>query len=153
LQRTEKTFFRIRKLHSSPEDAATLSHDVTVKAISERCAKGWWDKSELYDQQMDAIVPLVRAIRPDQPPEAILVALRTGSGKSLILQIAASLLAGITLVIVPLIALGADQVTKMQGNPKFVALQLDDIKSKDEALGLIDKLKRRYTKNNIYKSN
>eukprot|EP00978_Attheya_sp_CCMP212_P040030 scaffold214470_cov48-Attheya_sp.AAC.2 len=57
----------------------------------------------------------------------------TEKGKSLCMQSAGTLLGGITLVIVPILALGADQVTKIlranQANGFVKGYHLDEIKT------------------------
>ena len=48
----------------------------------------------------------------------VLMVLRTGSGKSLVMQTAGIMMGGICLMIIPLLSLSADQVSKMRGIPQ-----------------------------------
>ena len=67
----------------------------------------------LYDEQVHAIYSLIT-------DNLLLLSLKTGSGKSTVMQVTGCLLRGITLVIVPLLVLGTDQGAKFDGaTPPF----------------------------------
>ena len=56
----------------------------------------------LYEDQVDAIYNLIT-------DNLLLLSLKTGSGKSTVMQVTGCLLQGVTVVIVPLLVLGSDQ--------------------------------------------
>ena len=68
-----------------------------------------------------------------------MLGLTTGSGKSTVFQVAVMLLGGVTLVIVPLLALGADQLQKIK-SVGCISVNLDEISKSKEAT---DELKQK----------
>ena len=68
-----------------------------------------------------------------EEPRCLLVDVGTGGGKTAIMHGAATLLCGITLIMIPLQSLASDQMSKVQDKKDFNAINLDDIKQESEA--------------------
>jgi superfamily II DNA helicase RecQ len=72
----------------------------------------WGLESTPYPFQLHCVRSLIWPYRSESPK--VLSVQATGKGKSLCMQAAGTLLGGVTLVLVPLLALGGDQVTKIR---------------------------------------
>eukprot|EP00978_Attheya_sp_CCMP212_P024220 scaffold75818_cov54-Attheya_sp.AAC.1 len=90
-----------------------------------------------YPFQIQCVCSLVSPYH--QVPPKVLSVQANGKGKYLCMQTAGTILRGVTLVIVPLLALGADQVTKIsrvnQAYGGVHGYHLDDIKEAWSQLG------------------
>ena len=81
-------------------------------------------------------------IDPDVSNKALLLVARTGSGKSWVMLGAATLLRGVTLIIIPTLSLAHDQLAKFKRGAfkDLTALHLDDIKNDHEVKRLVKKI-------------
>jgi superfamily II DNA helicase RecQ len=100
-------------------------------AISTEMNRVWCLEQRPFAFQLHCVRLLLWPHRQQRPK--VLSVQATGKGKSLCMQTAGTLLGGVTLVIVPLLALGADQVTKIlracNAFGKISAYHLDEIKT------------------------
>jgi superfamily II DNA helicase RecQ len=94
-------------------------------------ARVWHLQHSPFPFQLHCVRLLLWPHRPQRPK--VLSVQATGKGKSLCMQRAGTLLGGVTLVIVPLLALGAHQVTMIlwacNAFGKISAYHLDEIKT------------------------
>lgn len=72
-----------------------------------------WGQNEPREFQLQGIRLLCWHRYLGGPPSKLLLARKTGDGKSLVFQGAATILGGITICVVPLLVLGSDQTTKV----------------------------------------
>jgi superfamily II DNA helicase RecQ len=87
-----------------------------------------WGILEPREFQVQAIIRLVF-----QPKTCLFLIRKTGEGKSAVVLTAAMLLRGITLVVVPLLGLGCDQVAKAQRTSfKVESYHLDENRGEDQ---------------------
>ena len=91
----------------------------------------WHLQHRPFPFQLHCVRLLLWPHRPQRPK--VLSVQATGKGKSLCMQTAGTLFGGVTLVIVPLLALGADQVSKIlracNAFGRVTAYHLDEIKT------------------------
>jgi hypothetical protein len=109
------------------------------RSIIENAATDVWGIQQLHEYQFKIIELLVSG--PTAVSRRALLCVKTGGGKSAVVQMVATLLKGIHIILVPLLALGADQVEKAKNakHPftKFIkSVHLDELKhpGKIEAL-------------------
>ena len=104
-----------------------------------------WDEGCPHQFQLDAIYTIVFDSTPAGGAPFLCLVGKTGEGKSLVLKGAATLMRGVSIFIVPLVGLGADQLSSSQRpNHRVFAYHLDEEKGRQGhslALKLLD-LKR-----------
>jgi len=103
---------------------------VALSRVVSTCARTFWLQGSLKPFQEEAIRYLVDP--REQSPRSLLLVSATGSGKSTVMRGAATILRGVTLNIMPLHSLAADQLAKVRGKEKLYAFHLDDIKTLDD---------------------
>ena len=114
---------------------------MTFKYLGRKIASKIFTR-DLYQDQSKAITIIMFKHKK------LLLGLTTGSGKSKWFKVAGVMLDGITLVIVPLLALSADQVQKHNGN-QCVKINLDKVnESKEKSSKLKEYFYRYDTKQN-----
>ena len=98
----------------------------------------------LYKEQMDVLVKLAMMKFRESPsvPAPLLFVKATGGGKSLVRDIHSVMFRGVSLTIVPLLALGADQTSKVttksiQTFGDVLAVYLDEIHNLSDQQGLV----------------
>eukprot|EP00978_Attheya_sp_CCMP212_P014947 scaffold38334_cov24-Attheya_sp.AAC.1 len=92
--------------------ASTPPMDAAVNHVVAEEMKHVWDLQHTpYPFQIECIHSLIQRHHTECPK--VLVVQATGKGKSICMQAAGTILHGVTLVIVPLLALGVDQVAKV----------------------------------------
>ena len=69
-----------------------------------------WRTSQLRDLQRSA---LHHALDPSMCGSKLLLATRTGSGKTLVMKVAGVMMGEVAVIIIPLLSLSADQMEKM----------------------------------------
>ena len=84
--------------------------------LIQRVAKDVWGIDKLYPYQIRIIEALISRATPLE--RRLLLVIKTGGGKSAVVQVTATIMMGLHIIIVPLLALGADQVSK--GNSAIV---------------------------------
>ena len=100
--------FSFSSVIESPSGEATVED--CIRWISDYAYRG----ENPHDWQGDVVKRLVTMI-PNNESSSVLLVRPTGNGKSLVKNIAATFFAGVTLTIVPLLALrGTDQTNKMR---------------------------------------
>ena len=101
-----------------------------------KCAKEVSDKV-LYTHQIKAIVHLMKHKR-------LLLGLSTGPGKSTIFQVTDMLVGGVCLVIVPLLALGANQSSQLK-NKYCMSINLDEVRKFEVGTSKLGQKSNEYT--------
>ena len=99
---------------------------------------------DMREEQVDATA---RCLDKSICGSKVLMVLRTGSGKSLVMQTAGIMMGGICLMIVPLLSLSADQVSKMRSIPQTEgmvdAMNLDEFPNQITGTEVFDGLIKR----------
>eukprot|EP00978_Attheya_sp_CCMP212_P016509 scaffold43308_cov37-Attheya_sp.AAC.1 len=102
--------------------AADAAHDNDEAAVGyqsplhswpqliQHVAKDVWGIAQLHRYQIQIIQALISGASPMK--RRALLCVKTGGGKSAVVQITATIMRGIHIILVPLLALGADQVSK-----------------------------------------
>jgi superfamily II DNA helicase RecQ len=99
------------------------------RAVITHVMENVWGISAPRDFQVEAVARLVF-----EPKTCLFLIRKTGEGKSAVVLTSATLLRGITLVVVPLLGLGCDQVAKAQRrlHHKVEAYHLDENRGDDQ---------------------
>ena len=102
-----------------------------------------WNIQEPKEWQLQAIFAMTYGL--DRAFRRLLLVRRTGDGKSLVIYGLATLLRGVTIVMVPILALGSDQVSSVwsMANPlaAVYAEHLDSIRERDDVVSMARFLK------------
>jgi hypothetical protein len=108
-------------VHSPEPPATRLPPTARQRAVIIRVMANVWGISSPREFQIEAVARLVF-----EPKTCLFLIRKTGEGKSAVVLTASTLLRGITLVVVPLLGLGCDQVSKAQHHHhKIEAFHLD----------------------------
>ena len=78
--------------------------------LIQHMAKDVWGIKQLHRYQIKVIQALLSGATPMK--QHALLCVKTGGGKSAVVQITATIMRGIHIILIPLLALGADQVSK-----------------------------------------
>eukprot|EP00978_Attheya_sp_CCMP212_P002457 scaffold5015_cov51-Attheya_sp.AAC.6 len=108
LHRSDSPVLFLSHMNSTPPTVRTSAGAIAAEAFNEAIAT---EMRLVCGLQIDCVRCLLWPYRTEAPK--VLAVQATGKGKSLCMQTAGTLLGGITLVIVPLLELGADKVTKI----------------------------------------
>ena len=126
------------------DDSADSSASLTVHVA--RAARRVFGVASLRPRQEAAVL---RALTDEETRRKLLLVERTGGGKSLVLGLVSVLCAGVTVVLVPLLALTADQLARFnnadQSRGVVHAIHLDETDQSDldgEVVPMLDDLPR-----------
>jgi superfamily II DNA helicase RecQ len=99
--------------HPTPPTATDRISQVLLRTWSERVVAASLDVWSMYptDMQIQAVTSLINV---DVCGGKLLLVVKTGAGKSHIMQLTGVMLGGVCLIIMPLLALGSDQVAKLR---------------------------------------
>jgi superfamily II DNA helicase RecQ len=115
-------------LDSAEPPATRLPPTARQRAVIIRVMANVWGISSPREFQIEAVARLVF-----EPKTCLFLIRKTGEGKSAVVLTASTLLRGITLVVVPLLGLGCDQVSKAQRRRhKVEAFHLDENRGEDQ---------------------
>ena len=118
----------------------------TARELCETAALDVFGITSLYPQQVEVLIRLflMKIRHSPMKPAPLLFVKPTGGGKSLVRDLHAVMFRGITLTIVPMLALGSDQAEKvrqkaMQTSGDVLSLHIDEVRD-DEKVNEIVKL-------------
>ena len=121
----------------SPPQIATINESLPAEEwLKKTTGKSTWRSSA----QKEACWTVLNAA----PGDTNLIGLPTGAGKSLVFQVAAAYSSGLTVVVVPTVALGLDQLTVAKSLPSSNTLNPMNYSSDDEADAVLDAVKNRH---------
>jgi hypothetical protein len=123
---------------ATAQPATTATPDRPWASIIQNVASDVWGIQSLHQYQLHIIELLVSANTCHK--RRALLCVKTGGGKSAVVQMVATILKGIHIILVPLLALGADQVEKAKNAQppysRFIkAVHLDELKHPSQISG------------------
>ena len=131
---------------STPSQLPYLSSE--ARRLSSIVAKDVFSADLLHDDQLEKSERLVLMKFKQSPvkPAPLLFVKATGGGKSMVRDVHSVMFRAVSLTIVPILSLGADQCMKMNSRAKqtsddVVAIHLDEVRSPHQASHIIEKIK------------
>ena len=126
-------------------DASQLK-DV-ARTLSSQVAREVFNINPLYDAQIDVLerLALMRFSDSNVTPSSVLLIHPTGGGKSLVCDVYHVLFRGVTLTIVPILALGSDQKVKIQNKAvqnfgRVISIHIDEVRDTAQANDIIKEI-------------
>mmetsp|Transcript_31075 Transcript_31075/g.69711 ORF Transcript_31075/g.69711 Transcript_31075/m.69711 type:complete len:694 (-) Transcript_31075:1581-3662(-) len=129
---------------AEPDAGAPTTRRERLQRGIRHVAKELLGVSDMRQEQVDATT---RCLDKSICDSKVLMVLRTGSGKSLVMQTAGIMMGGICLMIIPLLSLSADQLSKMRDIPQeegmVDAINLDEFPNQVPGTKVFDGLIKR----------